>query len=231
MNYNLTLNDILSDAISELKNEISYKIKNNLEFRYQDPLQEFKNVINKYFEKFNFDFKENYRFFFDSYRVILLDRTEQIQSDSIEVITSLTPLIKEGFENGLKDSLYEIGNLINENNFSIKFNNETTINNILNKLFMNIALTIPNIESNLNPNINNLKDSCNQELKREKDIFKDNVTDTIIKGFNNTVETFIKVKGKSYLENLFLDDYENKIRTKLDYQKKKNIFLINFFLI
>ena len=59
LNYNLILNDILSDAISELKNEISYKIKNNLEFRYQNPLQEFKNLINKYFKKFNYNFKEN----------------------------------------------------------------------------------------------------------------------------------------------------------------------------
>ena len=216
LDYNIPLESIVFEAITELKNDISSKIKNNLTLQYELPLNEYKNVINTYFNKFNNDFRANYRFYFNSYINELLKNTQITKSSSYEV-TSLTPLIKNGFENGLNFGLTEIENLINQNTFSKMINNKDKINTILNKLFMNITLTIPNIEMNLKNNINNLKVTCDQELKREKDLFKDNVLDYLIKSFNTTVKAFINGTGKSYLENIYLNDYENEIVSKLDY--------------
>ena len=216
LDYTITLESIVLEAIIELKNEISSKIKTNLTLQYQLPLNEFKNVINEYFDKFNNDFRGNYRYFFNGYINELSKSTEIIKSTSNE-ITSITALIKEGFENGLNVGLNGIEKLINQNNFSKSINNKTAINNILNKLFSNIALTYPNVDLNLNNNINNLKVTCVQELKREKDLFKDEILEYIIKGFNKTVKSFINGIGKSYLENIYSNDYNNKIVSKLDY--------------
>ena len=144
LDYNITLLTILEEAIIELKNEISSNIKSNFTSQYQIPINQFKDVINVYFDKFNNDFRSNYLFYFNSFRNVLLQSTEQTKSTTYEV-TSLTTLIKEGFENGLNYGLKEIENLINQNNFSKRINNKDKINEILNKIFSNIGLTIPNI--------------------------------------------------------------------------------------
>ena len=216
LDYKITFETIVIDAITELKNQISSNIKTNYTSQYEIPLNEFKQVIYEYFDNFNNDFKANYLYFFNNYRNYLLNSTEVIKSSSYEV-TSLTNLIKEGFEKGLNYGLNEIENIINQNSFSKIINNIDKINEILNKLFSNIGLTIVNLKSNINNNINNLKVTCEQEFKREKDIFKDNVLEYIIKGFNKTVKEFINGTGKSYLNDIYLNDYENKIVSKLDY--------------
>ena len=216
MNYNITLENIAIEAISELKNEISSEIKNSLILQYRVSLNEFKSLISEYFDKFNKDFREKYTFYFNKYRNFLLNRNEKINS-SFNEITSITTLIKEGFENGLNYSLNEFENLINEGIFLKIINNEEKINIIFNELFDNISFSVPNIELNLENNINNLKLICDQELKKEEDIFKDNILELIVKGFNYTVKTFMNEKGKSFIENIFLNDYENKIMSKLDY--------------
>ena len=43
-------------------------------------------------------------------------------------------------------------------------------------------------------NIMNLKITCEQELKREEDSFKDKILDFIVIGFNNSVKAFINEK-------------------------------------
>ena len=143
--------------------------------------------------------------------------SEKTSYNSTNEITELTDGIKNGFENGINLCLEELEKLLEVNKFINSFNDDANIETLLNNIFNNINLVIPNTIENIDVNIDNLKLICDKELIREKDLFKDENLEYIKLGFNNTIVNFMDGIGKSYLNKIFLNDYNIKIVSKLDY--------------
>ena len=210
------LTDIIEEAIIELKNQISSNIKNNSVTQFQDSLNDYNIVFDQYFKDFHDKIKEQYRYFYNNYHIIMSSHSNL---SSTKKLTEITPGILEGFKNGINLCVEELGIIFKNETLGNKNNDEieNEIDSILKNIYYNVSFKIPNTYDNINESINNLKLTCDKELIREKDIFKDEILEYIKVGFNNTILNFMKGTGKSYLDGVFLDDYDVNIEPKLDY--------------
>jgi hypothetical protein len=215
----ITLTDIVEEAINELKNEISTDTKKNLESGYKEAFKDYKNTFEVYFKDFEAKLKQQYRHLSDSIDTLL---TQNSVTSSSNKKTGLTDETKKGFEEGIDYCLKEFETLIGAKNLTVSIDDDEKINSLFNDIFSRITFRIPNIMNGLDENIERLKETCDQELKREKDSFKDEILEYIKLGFNYTIKNFMKGSGKSYLDGIFLNDYDINIVPKLDYIKAQS---------
>ena len=210
------LTDIIEEAIIELKNQISSNIKNNSVTQFQDSLNDYNIVFDQYFKDFHHKIQEQYRYFYNNYHIIMSSHSNLSSKDKL---TEITPGILEGFKNGINLCVQQLGLIFENETLGNITNNEleNEIDSILKNIYYNVSFKIPNTYDNINESINNLKLTCDKELIREKDIFKDEILEYIKLGFNNTILNFMKGTGKSYLDGIFLDDYDVNIVPKIDY--------------
>ena len=211
LDYEIALTDIVEEAIIELKNNISSTIKSGLK---KEHLKDYNSNFDVYFNDLHDKIKYQYRFIFDSYRNTLADLSNITSTNKI---TNLTKEIIKGFEGGIDVCLKKLENILSAETLSNSANDNDKIDSLLNDIFNNIDFKIPNTIQNIDTNIDNLKLTCDKELIREKDSFKDQILEYIKLGFNNTITNFMKGTGKSYLDGIFLDDYDVNIIPKLDY--------------
>ena len=210
----IALTDIVEEAIIELKNDISSNIKNDLLIQFKEALNDYNVVFYKYFNDFHDKIKEQYRYFFNSYHNTM---SSYSNLNSTDKLTQLTEGILEGFEDGINLCSNELKLIFENNTLNISNNIDNTTEHLLNNIFKDISFKIPNTDKNIDVVINNLKLTCDKELIREKDSFKNDILEYIKLGFNNTITNFMKGTGKLYLDGIFLDDYDVNIKPKFDY--------------
>ena len=210
LNNEIVLTQVINDAIIELKNNISFILKNVLSSQIETSLNNYKNLFDLYFKDLHDKIKNQYKYLFDIY----YNKMSQKSSISINKISKLTNGILNGFENGINLCLMEIENLFENNNIT-KYNDDDE-EKITKEILTKISFRIPNILENINININNLNLICDYELKREKDSFKKEILENIKMDFNNTVINFLTGSGKFYLDRIF-SEYEFNITHKLNY--------------
>ena len=212
----ILLTDIIEEAIIELKNYISSNIKNNSLTQFEDALMDYNIVFDQYFKDFHDKIKEQYRYFYNNYHIIMSSHSNL---SSTVKLTEITTGILEGFEEGIVECVEQLEIIFkNETLGNENFDDlEYVINSILNNIYYSVSFKIPNTYENINLSINNLKLTCDNELIREKDKFKDEILDYIKLGFSNTISNFMKGTGKSFLDGIILDDYDVNIVPKLDY--------------
>ena len=210
----ITLTDIVEEAIIELKNEISSTIKSDSSTQFKEALKEYNVVFETYFKDLHDKIKNQYRYFYDAYHNKLSFKTS---IKSTKELKELTEGILEGFEEGINLCIEELKEIINENTLEYSDDVLERIEPLLNDIFKDINFKIPNTIQNIDLNIDLLKTACDKELIREKDSFKDQILEYIKLGFSNTVTNFMKGAGKSYLDGIFLDDYDVNIVPKIDY--------------
>ena len=218
-NY-ITLTEIADQAITELKNNLSTTIEINLSSKLKEALENYNAQFNLSFKNLHNNIKNQYRHLYDNYHNMMSEQSSYVSTNEIN---NLTDGIKNGFENGIKLCLQELEKLLEVKTFNELYNDDSNIETLLNNIFYNINLVIPNTIKNIDTNIDNLKLICDKEFIREKDSFKDEILENIKKGFNYTIINFMNGSGKSYLNEIFLNDYEFKIASKLDYIKKQTL--------
>ena len=211
LDYEIVLTDIVEEAIIELKNNISTTIKTDLT---KNALNDYNLQFNAYFKDLHDKINYHYRNLFDNYYNELTKKSNVTSTNKKE---KLTDDIKNGFKEGIDLCKEELKEILNSETLSKSVDDDDKINSLLNDIFSNINLTIPNTNENINHNINDLNTICEKELKRENGIFKDEILEYIKLGFNETILNFMKGTGKSYLDGIFLDDYDVNIEPKLDY--------------
>ena len=211
LDYEIVLTDIVEEAIIELKNNISTTIKTDLT---KNALNDYNLQFNAYFKDLHDKINYHYRNLFDNYYNELTKKSNVTSTNKKE---KLTDDIKNGFKEGIDLCKEELKEILNSETLSKSVDDDDKINSLLNDIFSNINLTIPNTNENINHNINDLNTICEKELKRENGIFKDEILEYIKLGFNETILNFMKGTGKSYLDGIFLDDYDVNIIPKLDY--------------
>ena len=212
LNNEILLNQVINDAITELKNDISFILKNDLSSQIEISLNNYKNLFDLYFKDLHDKIKNQYKYLFDTY----YNKMSQRSSISINKISKLTNGILNGFENGINLCLIELENLFENNNITKYNDDEEKIKFFLKEILTKISFRIPNLLENINININNLNLICDYELKREKDSFKKEILEYIKMDFNNTVINFLTGSGKFYLDRIF-SEYEFNITHKLNY--------------
>jgi hypothetical protein len=210
----IALTDIVEEAIIELKNEISSTIKSDSSAQFKEALKDYNVVFETYFKDLHDKIKNQYRYFYDAYHNKLSFKTS---IKSTKELTELTDGILEGFEEGINLCIEELKEIISGNTLEYSDDLLERIEPLLNDIFKEINFTIPNTITNIDTNIDNLKLTCDKELIREKDSFKDQILEYIKLGFSNTITNFMKGAGKSYLDGIFLDDYDVNIVPKIDY--------------
>ena len=211
---NFTIENIINNAMNEIINDYSLEIKKNIENNKENLINNYLKIITKYFNEFNNNFINNYKIYFDSYLNLLINNSENNNNNN--EISSMTNLIKKGFENGLKLTLNELNKIINSNSLTNCLNNEKIINKIINENFYNINFNNNN-NIDINNNINSLKNYCDIELNNEKILIKKNIKKIYENSFNSSLTLFFNKIGKIYLNNSFINDYENNIISKLDF--------------
>ena len=218
----ITIAQIVDEAIDELKEEISSNIKQELSVKLKKVLKENNDVLDTYLKDLEEKIKFQYKYFFDSYYNLLTNKTN---SSSNNKITSITKNILQGFEDGKIKCIEELEKALSKSIIKDDENEnekKAMIETILNEIFSADIFTIPNNLENINVSVENLKLTCSNELKREKDSFKDKILEYIALGFNKTITNFLKGSGKSYLDGIFLNDYDINIVPKLDYIKAQS---------
>ena len=215
----ITLTDIVEEAIIELKNDISSNIKKNLTSQFKAALKDFSVEFEPYFKVLHDNIQYQYRYFYDVYYNEMAKNSTIASKNRITTLTD-AKLFMKGLKDGIKFCLEELENILKPNSICNPINNkekEKEVTNLLNDIFGKISLKIPNSLLNININIDKLVSTCETEFKREKDSFKDQILEYIILGFSNTITNFMKGAGKSYLDGIFLDDYDVNIVPKIDY--------------
>ena len=226
LNNNISYTSIVNSSINELINEINNEKKETLLQKFEDPLKEYKKVYQAYFDKFNVDFANQYRFFFDSYRNVLTQHTSSTQNDN--EITNLTELIREGFEDGLNLCLNNFGVILNTENFTKSIDTNNNITKIIFNIFHDIQLENPNLNYKIEDDIKNLTNFCENELINEKKEFNNQIFNYIQNGFNESVKRFLNGNGKNYLDKIFENNYDILIDLKLDFIQKKSLNLKDY---
>ena len=216
LNNNRTLFEILNEAEEEIKKELDENYLYNIQILLDGILKGFRDeIIKKYFNMFNLQFNETYRFYFDSIRNSLQNLSNVESTNEIKNIPKKTI---NAYEDALNLTLRELKNIINLDDMINYNKNKSDIEYLLQNLFNKFTFKVENnIELSLDENINRLKETCDNELIREEDSFKESLLDYIEDGFNLTVKNFINGPGFSYLDGIFTDDYNNTIVPKLDY--------------
>jgi hypothetical protein len=215
----ITLTDIVEEAIIELKNDISSNIKKNLTSQFKTALKDFSVEFEPYFKDLHEKIRNQYRYFYDVYHNEMAKNSTIASKNRITKLTD-AKLFMKGLNDGIKYCLEKLENILKANSICNPINNkdkEEEVTNLLNDIFGKISLKIPNSLLNININIDKLVSTCETEFKREKDSFKDQILEYIKLGFSNTITNFMKGAGKSYLDGIFLDDYDVNIVPKIDY--------------
>jgi hypothetical protein len=215
----ITLIDIIEEAIDELKDKIASNTKENLTSGFTESLTEYKSNFDAYFEEFEYRLYLQYRNNYDNIFKLL---TQNSSPSSSNKITDLTNETKNGFDKGINYCLGEFENLIEANSLTKSVEDNEKIESILNNIFSRMTFKIPNMKEKIDPNVEALKLTCDNELTREKDLFKDEILEYIKLGFNYTIKNFMNGSGKSYLDQIFLNDYDINIVPKLDYIKAQS---------
>ncbi len=210
-----TLLDILEEAKEEIQNDDGSNI--GVESLFSGLLKSFRDeIIDEYFDYFNNNFKSKYRYYFDIIRNHLLLKTSVISNK--KAVNSIPDNTTLGFKEGLQKALSELKNLVNLEEMVNYKKNEKQIDEFLQFLLNKFSFKMnDDIKNKLDLSIDLLKATCDKELIKEKDSFKEGLLDYFEVGFNLTVKTFINGPGISYLNGKFTDDYINKIVPKLNY--------------
>ena len=226
LNNIISYTSIVNSTINEEINKFNDEKKENFIKKLEDPFNEYKQLFNTYFKKFNKDFEYQYRFFFDTYRNVLTKYSSS--SKNSNEIKDLTNIIREGFEEGLNLSLNKFGSILNTESFSKAIDTNMNITKILVNVFHDITPNMTNVNENIKNDINNLKNKCDEIYINEKDQFNNEIFNYIQIGFNESVKRFLNGNGKSYLDNIFNNNYEFLIAQKLDFVEKKNFEINNY---
>jgi hypothetical protein len=229
----ISLIEIVNEAINEIKKDFSSNIKIDLFKQFNFSFNKYKEIFNSIFNIFENRIKNQFRHFFNNYN---LEMTKKSDLKSSNKITNLTDGIKNGFENGFNFCLENLEKIFEFNILLDSLNDDKKIEDYLDEIFNKYSFKINSYEIFDKIIDEDLKSSCENELLREKNSFQNNFFDYLKTGFNNTIVNFFKGSGKSYLNEIFLNDYEFNINSKLiliQNQIKKidenlNLFLNNF---
>ncbi len=229
----ISLIEIVNEAINEIKKDFSSNIKIDLFKQFNFSFNKYKEIFNSVFNFFENRIKNQYRHFFNNYN---LEMTKKSDLKSSNKITNLTQGIKNGFENGFNFCLENLEKIFEFNILLDSLNDDKKIDFYLDESFNKYSFKIKSYEIFDKIIDEDLKSSCENELLREKNSFQNNFFDYLKTGFNNTIVNFFKGSGKSYLNEIFLNDYEFNINSKLiliqnqikKIDKNLNLFLNNF---
>ena len=212
----ISLLEIVNQSIIEIKNDFSSNIKIDLFKEFNSSLNKYKKDFDNYFKNFENKIENQFRSFFKNYHNQMAIMSNVKSSNKI---TSFTDGIIKGFENGINLCLENFENLFELN---ILFKDDKKIDFFLEEIFNKFSFKIPNSLENLDRIIDdNLKSTCENELIREKNLFQNNFFDYLKSGLNNTIVNFMKGSGKSYLNEIFLNDYDFNIVSKINYIKEE----------
>ena len=226
LNNNISYTSIVNSVINDIKNDFNKDQKETLLKKLEDPLKKYKELYIAYFDKFNVDFKNQYRFFFDSYRHFLTNNTSPTQNEN--EIKNLTETIKEGFEKGLNLCLEKFGDILNTETFTESIDTNNNITKIIVNVFHDIQLKSPNLNYQIEDDITQLKNICENELINEKKEFNNQIFNYIQNGFNESVKRFLNGNGKNYLDKIFEKNYDILTDLKLDFIQKKSLDLKDY---
>ena len=216
----ISLIEIVNEAINEIKKDFSSNIIIDLFKQFNFSFNKYKEIFNSIFNLFENRIKNQFRHFFNNYN---LEMTKKSDLKSSNKITNLTQGIKNGFENGFNFCLENLEKIFEFNILLDSLNDDKKIEDYLDEIFNKYSFKINSYEIFDKIIDEDLKSSCENELLREKNSFQNNFFDYLKTGFNNTIVNFFKGSGKSYLNEIFLNDYKFKIESKFNYIKKQSL--------
>ena len=203
LDLNYTLEEIIYNTLIELKDLHYNEVSELIEEIYQKYLEIEKNDIKTTLET---RFNETLQFLKTQF-----DATYNKYANSSKVGTftldKLNNETKETIINAFLLFRDKADEIYNKDNFLKRLNN--TQAKRLEELILEINYDV--LMFNFTDRLNVYNKDGNERLNQEKLLFSSNIPVLFVKGFNQSIETFLNGIGKEYLNSIFMSDYLTNI--------------------
>ena len=206
LNFSLSVEDIALTRLDTLKERYKSDIKdyiNDVLYYYKE------NEIKSKCERFIKELNKSYDYYYQSY-YIFLTSNDVHDYTSENYTNNLTENIYKGFKNGINQVKQDIKLIYNNEGINEIF--EEKYKNM--DLFSHLKEDYSELDTKLTSTTNDLTYICDSNYLLQEENFKKEIYEILEKIFNSSINTFTKGLGKSYLDSIYVADYDI-IKSKL----------------
>ena len=206
LNFSLSVEDIALTRLDTLKERYKSDIKDYI----NDVLYYYKETeIKSKCERFIKELNKSYDYYYQNY-YIFLTSNDVHDYNSENYTNNLTENIYKGFKNGINQVKEDIKLIYNNEGVNEIF--EEKYKNI--DLFSHLEEDYSELDTKLTSTTNDLTYICDSNYLLQEENFKKEIYEILEKIFNSSINTFTKGLGKSYLDSIYVADYDI-IKSKL----------------